>query len=172
MSKPRRNPAAVQGQFKDEWTPHSTCEPKLQSKRWGSMRERTEIWNPERWGLYLGWSQSRYNSGVKLTTQPSTNNRTRKIDKGCDTSKNQKISIKWETFLMWPEHSPDVTPSPDFPEKVLMSSSCSPVYSEPLQSLVPLTPADKVAEPLYGQSLLTAQTGTPHLASDFAINPS
>ena len=76
-------------------------------------------------------SQSRCNSGVKLTTQPSTNNRTRKIDKGCDTSKTPKIPIKWETFLMWPEHSPDATPSPDFPGKVLMSSSCSLVYRTP-----------------------------------------
>ena len=106
-------------------------------------------------------SQSRRNSEVKLASQPSTNNRTRKTDKGCDTSRNQKIPIRWETFLMRPEHSADVTPSPDFPETVLRSSSRSLVYSEPLQSLVALTTADKGAEPLYGQSLLTAETGTP-----------
>ena len=82
--------AAVQGQFKDVWTPHSTCGPKLQSKRRGGMREWLRFEVQKHRACPWAGSQSRYHSGVKLTSQHSINSGEGKVDMGCGVGNNKK----------------------------------------------------------------------------------
>ena len=144
-----------------------------------SCRAREEeVWEKwlrfevQRHGAYpWAGSQSRYHSGVKLTSQHSINSGEGRYTWAVVWATTKKILGKWETFLVWCEHSTDVTPSSFTRTRYLWVHLAALATENPYNFWWPW-PQLTDAEPLHGWSLLRAQTATPHLASDLVSSPS